>query len=234
MKKIGTVILILSICRILSAQQSTEDSKRPMVLGGSVNFLIQNNTFPLGLPFIRTASGGVYSNSVNDRKYTTFSILPYIGKTLNPQWLIGLELDYRKETYASEEEVIILSQPRLINYTRNSHQTGLGLFARYTLMPAQPFNIFIQPAINYYRGKEIQKTSGEVDGEERTTYINIGLTAGLLYNISQSIRATLRFGGLNYINGHWKQLDTGKEKDFSSLGLNFNLSTVYFGLEMKF
>jgi hypothetical protein len=61
----------------------------------------------------------------------------------------------------------------------------------------------------------------------------LGAGLGLLYNINNRIRATLRTGGLNYVNGKWEIKVTDTKKNFSSFGTNISLSTIHFGFEIR-
>jgi len=48
-----------------------------------MNFLIQNNTYPLSSLSIISGPGGISSNSISDSKNTTFAITPYFGKEIS-------------------------------------------------------------------------------------------------------------------------------------------------------
>lgn len=230
MKKLTFTVLLISILQVLNAQETDIGSK--FILGGSMNFLIQNNTYPLSSLSISSGIGGIYSNSVNDTKNTTFAITPYFGKEINKKIFVGLQLDYRIGKYKAED-TFVFGQPDSIDFERNSNQIGIGFFTRHILNPNNQFSFFIQPYLEYNILNEEELQDSNITQEEKANYFELGAGLGMLYNINNTIRATLRTGGLNYVNGKWEIKDTDTEKDFSSFGTNLNLSTIFFGFEIR-
>jgi len=230
MKKLILLALAVSIIQIVNAQETEIGNK--LILGGSFNFLTQNNTYPLSSLSINSGIGGIYSNSTNDTKNTTFAITPYFGKEINPKLFVGLQLDYRIGRYKAED-TFVFGQPNSIDFERNSNQIGIGLFTRHILNPNSTFSFFIQPYLEYNLLNEEEIQDSNVTQEEKANYFEVGAGLGILYNINSKIRATLRTGGLNYVNGKWEIKDTDTEKDFSSFGTNLNLSTIFFGFEIR-
>ncbi len=230
MKSFLVILAIISSSQLILAQE--EVSTHSYVLGGSFNFLVQNNTYPLSSLSLNSGIGGIYSNSTNDTKNTTFAITPYIAKDINAHWLLGLQLDYRVGNYIAED-LIRFSQPELYDLERSSNQIGIGLFSRYTLNPTQEFNLYLQPYFEYNSLNEEEFEDTVLTQEEKASFIELGIGLGVLYNVNDRMRATLRMGGLNYINGKWEIVNTDTEKDFSSFGTNLNLATIFFGFEIK-
>jgi len=116
---------------------------------------------------------------------------------------------------------------------RQSNQFGIGLFSRHTLNPNQLFNFYLQPYFEYNILNEKRSQDANITQEEKASFIELGVGMGVLYNINNRMRTTLRIGGLNYVSGKWEIVNTVTEKDFSSFGMNINLATIFFGFEMK-
>ena len=87
--------------------------------------------------------------------------------------------------------------------------------------------------MKYTFNKEKESQDSKITQEIKSNYIDLGLGIGVLYNINDRMRATLRTGSINYVNGKWEIVDTGKSKNFSSFGTNLNLATIFFGFEIK-
>lgn len=234
MKKWTLIVLLLSLVQVIQAQEETKENE--WVIGGSTNFLIQNNTYPLTGLSITSGIGGIYSNTTNDTKNTIFAISPYIGKQINTRLLLGLQLDYRLGNY-KVEEIRVSTFPSgpnpIVDFQRQSNQFGVGIFSRYLFNPTKSFNFFLQPYLEYNMLREEESQGSVVTQEEKVNFIELGIGLGMLYNINDRLRATLRSGGVSYVNGKWEVLDTNTERTFSSLGMSFNLSTIYFGFEIK-
>lgn len=222
--------MFVLLFQMASAQEET--SLNQYILGGALNFHIQNNTYPLSTLTINTGIGGIFSNSLNDTKNTSFGISPYFGREINPHLILGLQLEYRASNY-KVEDILISGQPSTVDFERNSNQIGVGVFSRHTLNPAGQFNLFVQPYFEYNILNEEESQDTNITQEERANFIELGIDAGVTYKISERMNALLRIGGLQYVNGNWEIVDTNNEKDFSSFGLNINLSTIYLGFEMR-
>ncbi len=230
MNKLVLIAFTVSILQVLNAQETEIGNK--LFLGGSLHFLVQKNTYPLSSLSINSGFGAIYSNSTEDTKNTTFAISPNLGKEINPKLFVGLQLDYRIGRYKAED-ISLFGQPNSIDFERNSNQVGIEIFTRHILNPNNKFGFFLQPfmAYNLLSGEETQDS--KVTREEIANYFEVGAGLGMLYNFNSKIRVTLRAGGLNYINGKWKIKDTDQTKNFSSFGTNLNLSSIYFGIELR-
>lgn len=231
MKKIFLLILMLSLFQVVNAQNETKPNA--YIVGGSINFLIQNNYYPISSLGINAGIGTVFSNSTNDIKNTTFAITPYFGKELNNRFLVGFNINYRMSNNLIEDATIF-NEPGVVDIKRNSNSLGVGLFNRYIINPENVINFYLRPYISYTFSNDKEFHNSSLIEETRTQFIGLGIGAGMLYEINDKFSAIMRFGQLNYTNGKWHVVDSEKEKSFNSLGANFNLSTVYFGFEFKF
>lgn len=228
--KLHICILFILFATSLYAQEDTND--KTYIIGGTLNFIHQNNAYPTSSIGINSSIGGIYSNSTNETKNTLFRFQPYVGKTINQKWILGLHADYRLGRY-STDDVQVFGQLGLVDILQNSNQIGGGIFARYTFNPQQRFNIYLQPAILYHFLHEKDKLDGEVAQEEKVNYLEISTNVGILYSLNSRLNATLRFGGLSYVNGKWRIIDTDTSNNFSAFSANFRLSNISFGLELK-
>lgn len=197
-----------------------------------MNFLIQNNTFPLSGLYINSGIGGIYSNSTNDTKSTNFAVSPYIGKEISRKLFAGVQLDYRTEKYYTNG-TSLLGPMVPVSFERNTNQIGFGVFTRHILYPDNKFSFFVQPYFKYNILNSKQLQDAKISEEEKANYVELGAGLGLLYNINSRMRATLRTGGVSYVNGKWEIKDTDTKKNFSSFGTNLSLSAIYFGFEIR-
>ena len=232
MKKLTILCLIIFSFQWVNAQDE-EPSNNKFVIGGSLNLLSQENTFPFTTFSISSGIGGIFSNTTSETTNSVFSISPYFGKEINPNWLIGVELDFRTANYETETTIFI-SQPETGIYKRESSQFGVGLFARYMVNPADKVVFFLQPGVEYNSLGEDEFFNGELIGERKVNYIESRVNLGIVYNVNDKVRVLLRSGGLLYVNGKSENETNGDEKDFSSFSANLNLRNTAFGVELRF
>jgi hypothetical protein len=230
MKKLSLITLLTALFHVANAQESANTNK--LILGGSLNFITQNNAYPISLLLSNQVIDGLYFSNASNAKNTVFSIAPYFGKEISPRLMAGVQLNYRVGKYTAER-TLIFNQPLLVDYENNSTQFGVGIFTRHILNPRNQFNLFIQPYAAYNLLTEKSLQDGKLSQEDRANYVELGAGAGALYNINDKIRVTVRTGGLNYINGKWEVKNTNIGENFSSFGANLNLSSISFGFELR-
>jgi len=218
--KLTLILILILLSQTMNAQD--KPSTNSIIIGGALNFLNQNNAYPLSSLTINSGIGGVYSNSTNQTKNLAFSISPYIGKELNQNWLLGFQLDYRIGNYKAED-IAVFGQPNTVDFERKSNQIGLGIFSRYIINPEYQFNFYLQPFIEYNILNEKESQDANITQKERANYLEVGIVGGVLYAISDTWNATFRISG-----------DTAITNNFSSYGVNFNASSIRLGIEMKF
>jgi len=228
MKKLILAILLFSIFQVSNAQE--EETINKYVVGGSFNFISQNNTFPLGAFSITSVVGGVFSTSTSESKNTSFSLTPYIGKEINAHWLAGLQFDYGSSSYTVERN---LFSPSGGEFKRTTNQLGFGLFARYMVNPKNKVVFFLQPATEYNTLTDKEFLDNLERDEEKATFFEAKVDLGIVYNVSDNVRLLLRNGGLLFISGKWEDTDSEEERDFSSFSTTLNLSNVFFGVELR-
>ena len=231
MKKLTLIVILISLFQVIKAQETTFENKS--IVGGSISFLAQNNAYPYSTGLsITSGIGGIFSNNTNEIKNTTFSISPYFGREINRRLILGLEIDYRLGRYKLFD-ANFFGTANLVDFERNSNQFGMGFFTRHLLNPGKQLGLFIQPYFEYNLLNQKEKQDADITQEQRSSYIELGVGAGLLYNINDRMRLLVRTGGMNYVNGKWKIVDTDIEQKFSSFGTRLSLSAIYFGFEIK-
>lgn len=235
LRKLTLLLATAFLFQTINAQDDSFSGQ--FVIGGSFNFLTQNNAYPTSALLISSGIGGIgsfYSNSTNQTKNSIFSFSPYVAKELNENWLLGVLLDYRLGNYLAED-IVFFSQPDRVDFERKSNQFGVGVFARYVLNPSSQFNFYLQPFAEFNFLNEEETVDAEKWAEEKAKYFEGGVGAGVLYNINDRWRVILGLGGISYVNGNWESddLENVVSNDFSSFSTNFNLSNLRFGVEMK-
>lgn len=229
MKKIFFTILCLSLFHMMNAQETELDNR--FIIGGSLNFTHQNNSHPYSFT-PNSGLGAFYSNNLNDSQNTSYVISPYIGKEITSNLHIGLKFGYRKGIY-KVDDVLIFGQIDPVDFERKSNHFNIGLFTRHNLNPNNRLSFYLQPYLGYTFGYEDRFQNSKLNQEETVNYFEVGVGLGALYNINDRIRATIKTGGIEYISGKWKIKNLDVEKKFSSYGLNLNLSTIFFGFEIR-
>ena len=230
MKKLTLILLFIIIFQGLNAQE--EEISNKFVLGGSINFSTQNNAYPFSPFSIISGIGGIYSNSLNEVKNANFAISPYFGQEINSHWLAGVQLDFRRAIFRAKDS-FVNGQIGTGEFERKSRQIGFGVFARYMFNPENKFIFFLQPSFEYNSLKEDEYFQSELNQEEKASFIEGRINIGVVYNINDKFRATLRTGGLLFVDGKWEELDSDNEKEFSSFTASLNLSNISFGFEMR-
>ena len=172
-------------------------------------------------------------DEVYDTKVNSFTFKPYLMRKVSQKWLIGVYMDFKFEKNM-REPINTSSHNNLVYFPirREISQYGFGISSRYTLNPTNQLRVFFQPYIGY-AFIEIDELSTNENHKIDGKYFDLGADLGIIYAINEHIRAVFTIGGLNYISGSREEVDT-PDVDFSSLGFNLDLSTLFFGIEFKF
>ncbi len=231
MRNIYLIVIILGIFQSLVAQE--EQLKNNYVLGGSLNFSIQNNNPPF--PNIYSFSPSFFhTSSFSDSKYTSVAINPYFGKEVNEKLILGVELGYRHSISNSQS---YRYSPQFTDTLKNrllANNYSLGLFARYSFNTISPFSIYIIPHLNGAIHNEKGYSNSQLNNEYASYFFVVGAGFGITYDINKKFRAIMRSGGIQYVYGQIKDKETGEKQNYSSFGTNINLSSISFGLEYLF
>ncbi len=222
MKKLTLITILIFVFQMVNAQEIEGGNK--FLFGGSMNLIVQKN--PIANEF-----GLMYSIHSKETKVTLFSFVPYLGVEINPHFTIGMQLDYVKGTYKAD--VGYLFDEEHSKFKIITKQFGIGIFTRSILNPNNQLKFFLQPYSEYNVLSQEKFHDLETIYEDEAKYIELGLGTGVLYDISDRIRITLKTGWLSYVNGKWKEKDTDNKKEFSEFGANFDLSRLFFGFEIR-
>ncbi len=225
-------VIILLSSQILTAQETAPATN--WIAGGSFSFSLQQNAQPISLiPY--NGQVRIISSGNSDIRNTYFSFTPYVGKELNANWILGLQLQYTMSRYTSNGvSTDFLGQLDTFDVAQNENAYTIGLFGRYMFNPASKFVFFLQPYANYSLADE-QYLSDDVVTDGLDSYaFGIGTSGGVLYNISDRWRLTSRIGLLGFTTGKWTDTETEESKTFSSFGASLSLSSLNLGFEYRF
>lgn len=224
------LICIFSIFTIIKLQsQSTETTlPRQYILGGSFAFSSDKNGSPTDniissltiFPsnFIESSSGG-------------FRLSSYIGRQVSDNFIIGIFGGYAISRGTNTYNNLITNE--IETSKSNGSDGSIGAFARFTLFPENSLNFFFQPNISYV-GQKTSSTFENLNTENKYHYIRANIGLGMLYNITEKWRATLRLGNINYVTGSRAATQNNPKKSFSNINSNFSLASFQLGLEYRF
>ncbi len=238
MRKSAFFLAMLLTTNFLLAQENTTST--PFVIGGTLNFSADKNfrSLPSTLGISTTNPDIGQFVDLNKSKSSYFAFTPYGGKHLNKHWVTGLLFDVRRSKF--ETTTMVLNDnpqdsfQQFSKLTINTKQYGFGIWGRYIFNPENKFKVFIQAnaSINFIE-EYINLELGN-NYTNKTTYVDFGLSAGAIYDISNNVRALLKVGGVSYVNGESKIDLIDSPTNFSSFKTNINPSSVSFGLEVGF
>ena len=191
---------------------------KDVILGGSLYFRINNK--------VTSEKGGPLSNNTN-RSKTTFRFSPYVGKSVNPNWLLGLQFNY---VYEDFKEKFMFG-----DYKKHSNRTEIDFFGRYIFTPQKRLNIFLKPFFRYGIFNEKEKRVISLPfSKSQLYYFRVGFDSGILYAINKKLSAVLKIGGF-YFSSEKQKYNNGVHLAwYNYFQMDINLSSVAFGLEVNF
>jgi len=160
----------------------------------------------------------------NQSKSNSFEINPNIGFFITEKTAIGVRAGYSmtKDEYANS-----------FYDSEKVSAFGLSPYFRYYIKPNKG-GIFLQSSLQLYFGKE--KTSyydeyemQDVVEESNFTLMNIGVSPGVYYYITEKIAIEATFGRLSYQFVTTKDEDDNKNKQ-NYFGLSLNPQSISFGV----
>jgi len=209
-------------------EEALEQPLQGIFFGGSVNF---DNTENLGTSIFIDGLGIVSSANANS-KNNSYSLNPTFGYQINNHWIIGIDLLLTHRTSEIDNTFNGIFVQTLSN-------NSVGGFMRYIINPENNFQAYISP---FYRKSNAKSTfsfndlSIDESISEESSH-NFGLSIGAQYQINQWLRIHTNIGGLRYAFGSRVSDELNFEPvdvDFNSFGLDFNASTIFFGVEFLF
>ncbi len=200
-KKCYNKPLGLKVRYLLSAAVMAQSQvNRPTLIGGSVNY--QSNSFGEDRP-----------------KSSSFSIAPYIGRSVGDYWLLGWQLTL-------EEEKSYLPQ---IDQMYEMSSFSAGVFARYTFNPLQSIQFYVAPGLRFGSGSEgIEGTDSGLSNQT----VGFDIQTGLAYSPNNRWRFLVRLGGIEHQTTRLKA--SNGEVLQTEKGFNFNLGIAHLGLGAEY
>ena len=232
MKSLYLFLLVFCLNAPLFGQE-TDPPVPKWVLGGSVQFSFQNNSFPgsPGLLFFTTPT--IVGTSTTPARNTSFGASPYLGRQLNDRALVGLRLEYQGRYYKAED-VVLSTIIDTIDFTRVNHQGGLGLFMRWTFNPQNKVQVFIEPSLGYTAQVAELANDGVPFSREITQFGSLNASLGASYLLSQRWRLLIRSGSASLLVGQWHLDNSTERNNFTLFNTNLSLSSIRFGAELLF
>ena len=225
-------LILLSCCLLLSFTAFAQESfNKSTVLGGNLNFSTRNSSADLPMQFSPVLPTGVTSLS-QEIRLTNFSINPYLGREISPNFMFGFRLNY--EWIKTRSEVLEfdpLSSFVLPAVITNRHQIGGGVFARFIFAPYSTIHFFIQPAVNYGYTTTIPSISSEMPMQGQV--ITASISPGIGYNINQRWRLIALLTGARYSYMNERVPLTNQTNTSSQFDFLVNLSGFQLGAELR-
>ncbi|MBK8506163.1 MAG: hypothetical protein IPL46_30570 [Saprospiraceae bacterium] len=210
MKHIFLLLLVLSNCTFISAQNS-EDT---WILGGAIGFDRSHNTsLSINSPEIQSSDN-------------VFTFRPYLAKSINDRWSIGLASDY----------LLAINNSDLLEDNKTgrieSQSASFGVFARYNLSKADKnLGFRLEPFFYMKLGRSaIQERDVEISRVNSTAY-GLNVRPIITYKISPSISLIGRLSAIGYETGTWKIQQQSITKGFSSFTGTFDVTNTQIGIE---
>lgn len=227
MKKLA---FILAICVSSFANAQEGIPAGSLYSGLSLNFYNQTQD--------REVKTGIVTVSDDPVKTMSFGIRPEVCYFIMNNVAIGvyLGMDRYKQTYSN------IQGNTKFNYENTSGGASYGLYGRKYWNCTENFYTFIGLGLNGGSGKGENKTTNTVNNtstapESKYSNMNIGLNAGLTYQITPRLLLQGNFGLLNYYKNKYRNnilndnysenVYKGIEFNIASGNMPFNLGFFY-------
>lgn len=199
------LILICTFCLTLTAKAQETVSK--VWIGGNIGIIFRNDEVTT-----MNSSSNPHDKVTKSVSYLNFSIVPEVGYKLNDELGVGLKLGFSK----NETPFVGFGKEDLVK--SNIYQAGA--FLRYTAFEGTLGSIFLDGGFDYYYNKMTDK--GKLPKKIDQRGFSIGLTPGVLFNLSEKFSLLTKFGFFGYKNSKRGDIKT-KE---GGLDLNFEECTI--------
>lgn len=122
-----------------------------------------------------------------------------------------------------------------VNNTENSaNNFGFGIGARKYTKCADNLYVFGQLGFGLLSGKTEFKNNGTLINEGKTNTFTLGLAPGISYFLSNCVAFDMTVGNLGYTSTKTEDVTNNTENTTNNFGLNLNLTTVTFGVQVFF
>ncbi len=160
-----------------------------------------------------SGSVGYSSSSQGDLKASTMSVSPGVGYFLTNNLSLGLELGVGSE---SVENASVK--------TDNLSSMSAGVHARYYFTPANKFSFFGNLGVDY------MSLNDKID-KVKTTGFGLSVSPAISYFLSDKLAMEASFGSIGYST---MKTDVTGAKAMNTMNVNFDLSSISYGLIYKF
>ncbi|MDD6210047.1 MAG: outer membrane beta-barrel protein [Bacteroidales bacterium] len=141
-----------------------------------------------------------------DADLTTFQLVPDFGYNFNDKWAAGVELGYGHYKADGKANAFAISP-----------------YARYTFFQKGMVRLFAEGGVGF-------STYKVKDGGDATNGFSIGIKPGIFIDLTEHFSLIAKYGFLGYCDDY-AMIGNGLQ---SIGGLNFNPSTLSFGLHYEF
>jgi len=235
MKRI-ILLCLASLVAALTIVQAQESANLPrtLILGGTFGLSISENS---NNPFISSSvTNGVVIQEVNENKYRSFSLNPYLGSQVSPHWIVGGRGTFLISN--NEFDLARFFNPvtgtfDAVKQIRRTTIYGVGAFGRYTFNPDRQVNLFVQNAIDYTVGTERLEIDNIEEGNEKYNSFRVSVTPGINWKVADNFSLLGSIGLLSYEAGKWEDELEDLDQSFSDFDLSLNFSTFRFGIEFR-
>ncbi len=159
-------------------------------------------------------------NSESDAKESSFTVLPYIGYSVNSNIIVGLATGYQGRKITTSND----------NYTSGGSFV-INPFARYRVAPSEKMGLYGELGTNISLGNSKTFVGGNQQGDTANlTSIEVYVGPGLDYAFADRWVINALWGALSYRTTSIKDVD-GSDNRF---GLNLNPASLNFSLNYLF
>jgi hypothetical protein len=213
MKKLSFIFAALIMALTVSAQPE----KGNIFLGGSVNLNAGSSNTK------------VNGDKTDGPKTFSFNVSPAVGYFLSDKIMAGIKLGYTTNSTKTTDNSDN-------TFTELSNTIGVGLFARYYIVPIEKMGFFFEANVGTGFGSSAVKVNGDKTDGPSTFSLNAGISPGIAIFVSNRVALEAQYGFLGYNSFSTKSDNGGVDvkQNSSNFGLNLNPGTFRFGVSVLF
>lgn len=114
------------------------------------------------------------------------AFLPYFGKQVHPNWILGVQLRYIIERFSGE--TLNGANGTLFENNLNGNGYGLGIFSRYIFNPNNKFQVFLNPTLFYQYDLTRQDPNESLVFRLTRNTIQLETNIGVQFQVSNTFR----------------------------------------------
>jgi len=185
--------------------------------------LTTNAQFTKGDKFTST-SFSYSSKTKGDFTSSSFNLAPSVGYFVSNNWSLVLEFGIGSNLTDSSTGIDDLGNALPDVKFVDKSSFSFGAHANYFFTPAEKFSFFANIGIDYL--SENNKIA-----KETTSGFGLSVVPSLSYFLNDRLAMQASYGSLGY---HTMKSDAANAKAENNLGLNFDMSSIGFGMTYKF